>query len=206
MSKVLLELLLRSREPSKTPSGQQKPPDDDGVLPQKVLADLTSVVDLNPGNLTETVNTLLTSSPKVTALVVGLLVFSVYLVWRPLLPAFRLMRIILSMPGATGRRSGDCPLGRSAQRLSVRDAEVRLFAAFDERPPNDPELDLWLKLALVTILAALAVLMFAPPGSLPISGSVLAALAAVRLAFVLRAARSRRQPAAPRTPEEAPTG
>jgi len=204
VSQVLLELLQRSREPSKTPSGQQKPPDDDGVLPQKVLADLISVLDLNPGNLTKAVNTLLTSSPKVTALVIGLLVFSVYLVWRPLLPAFRLMRIIFTMPGATGRRSGESPLGKSARRLSVHDAEVRLFAALDERPPNDPELDLWLKLAPVTILAALALFMFVPPGRLPISGSVLAALAAVRLAFVLRAARSRRQPAAPRTPQEAP--
>jgi len=191
VSQVLLELL----------------PDDAGVLSQKVLADLTSVVDLNPGNLTKAVNTLLTSSPKVTALVIGLLVFSVYLVWRPLLPAFRLMRIIFTMPGATGRRSGESPLGKSARRLSVHDAEVRLFAALDERPPNDPELDLWLKLAPVTILAALALFMFAPPGkSLKGAGGFLAALAAVRLAFVLRAARRRRAPAAPRLPDRAPTG
>ena len=197
VSQVLLALLLRNQKQSTTP-------DDERPLPQQVLKDLTSVADLNPGNLTDTLNTLLTSNPKVTALVVGLLVFSVYLVWRPLLPAFRLMRIILTMPGAIGRRNGESQLGRCARGLGVQDAEVTVYAALRERPPNDPELDLWLKLGFVTILVALAVLMFLPPERLTQQGSFLAALAAVRLAFVLRAARSRRQPAAPRTPQEAP--
>jgi len=188
VSQTLLALLLRSQDrPSQTKAGVTDP---ERILPKDVLEALTSVADLNPANLAKTVGTLLDSSPKVTALVVGLLTLSIYIVWRPLLPAYRLKRIILGAPGAIGRRCGRSELGVRAQQLGVHGEEVALFAALGVAPPRDPDLDLRVKSALVAILGALAVLMFLPP-ALPTVGIVLLTLAVARLWWLMRERKAR---------------
>jgi len=183
VSQVLLALLLRSREDVATT-------DDGQLLPQKVIDDLVAVVDLNPTHFSETLNTLLHGSPKVTALAIGILTLSVYIVWRPLLPAFRLKRIIFGMPGAIGRRVARSELGTRARRLALHDEEVALFAALGMRPPSDTAMDLWVKAALVAILAALAALMFTPPAD-AVSGIFFLVLAVLRFAWLVRAWRGR---------------
>jgi hypothetical protein len=178
VSQVLLALLLRGREGvPKTAEGT--------LLPQKVIQDLTAAFDLNPAHFAESLNTLLHGSPKVTALVAGILTLAVYIVWRPLVPAFRLKRIIFGMPGAIDTRVARSVLGARARRLGVHDEEVALFAALGMRAPSDAALDLWVKGALVAILAALAALMFVPPAD-AVTGAVLLAIAILRLTWLGR--------------------
>ncbi|MBA3747910.1 MAG: hypothetical protein H0W96_10535 [Solirubrobacterales bacterium] len=158
----------------------------------KVLKDLTAAVDLNPANLSETFHTLLHSNPKVTALVVGMLTLSGYLVWRPLLSAFRLKRMIFNMPGAINGRGAGSELGKRAQRLNVHEEEDRLFAKLGMRAPSDSALDLRVKGALVAICVALAVLMFTPPDADAAIGAFFLIVAMARLPWLVREWRRRR--------------
>ena len=176
VSQVLLALLLRSREGvAKTAEGT--------LLPAKVLDDLTQTADLNPAHFSETLNTLLHGSPKVTALAIGILTLSAYIVSRPVLPAFQLKRLIFGMPGAIGARVARSELGARAQRLAVHDEEVALFAKLGMRPPSDSAMDLVVKGALVAILLALAALMFLPPAEVGTAIFFLV-LAVLRLAWL----------------------
>jgi len=183
VSQVLLALLLRSRDGVATNAEGQR-------LPEKVLEDLTLVADLNPAHFSQTLDTLLHGSPKVTALAIGILTLSLYIVWRPLLPAFRLKRLIFGWPGAIGTRAARSPLGQRAQRLALHDEEIALFAALGMRPPSDTALDLWVKGALVAILLALAALMLTPPADVWTAGFFMV-LALARLAWLGRAWRRR---------------
>lgn len=179
VSQVLLALLLRSREGVATDAEGSR-------LPEKVMEDLTIAADLNPAHFSQTLNTLLHGSPKVTALAIGILTLSVYIVWRPLLPAFRLKRIIFGMPGAIGARAARTDLGARARRLALYDEEVALFAALGMRPPSDTALDLWVKGALVAILGALTALMLMPP-AVPWTAGFFLMVAVLRLAWLARA-------------------
>jgi len=183
VSQVLLALLLRSRGDVAT--------DSDGTrLPEKVIEDLTLVADLNPAHFSETLTTLLHGSPKVTALAIGILTLSVYVVWRPLVPAFQLKRVIFAMPRAINTRAARSDLGARAQRLALHDEEVALFAALGMRPPSDTAMDLWVKGALVAILAALGALMLMPPADAE-AGVFFIVIALLRLAWLARAWRGR---------------
>jgi len=178
VSQVLLALLLRNRK--------DVAQDADGrALTEKAIEDLTTAVDLNPTHFSESLNTLLHGDPKVTALAVGILTLSVYLVWRPLLPAFRLKRLIFAMPGALNIGAARSELGARAQRLALHDEEVALFSALGMRPPSDTAMDLWVKGALVAILTALAALMLIPPARPPTACFFLV-LAILRLAWLAR--------------------
>lgn len=179
VSQVLLALLLRSRDGVATTAEGQR-------LPEKVVDDLVAAVDLNPAHFSQTLSTLLHGSPKVTALAIGILTLSVYIVWRPLIPAFRLKRIILGMPGAITKRVARSELGGRARRLALHDEEVALFTALGMRPPSDAAMDLWVKGALVAILAALAALMFTPPADVG-AGIFFLVIAALRLVWLARA-------------------
>lgn len=178
VSQLILALLLRNLD------GVAK--DADGKpLPQTVIDDLTKAIDLNPTHFSASLNTLLHGNPRISALAIGVLTLSVYLVWRPLLPAFRLKRIIFAMPGAISGRTERSELGAEAKRLAVHDEEVALFRALGMRPPSDTAMDLWVKGALVAILAALAALQFMPPAETA-DAYVLLVLAALRLAWLAR--------------------
>lgn len=183
VSQVLLALLLRNRKDASTAEGQ--------LLPQKVIDDLVAALDLNPTHFSQTLNRLLHESPKVTALAFGILTLSVYIVWRPLIPAFRLKRIILGMPGAISKRVARSELGTRARRLALHDEEVALFAALGMPPPSDTALDLWAKGTLVAILAALAALMFTPPDPDVGTAIFFLVLAVLRFAWLTREWRRR---------------
>jgi len=163
VSQILLALLLRSRDGVATTAEGTR-------LPDKVIADLTAAADLNPARISETMNTLLNGSPKVTALAIGILTLSLYVVWRPLVPACHLKRLILGMPGAIGARTARSELGRRAQRGEDR----------DERALH-PQVQRG-----VAILAALAALMFLPPADV-VTASFFLGLAALRFAWLARA-------------------
>ena len=151
----------------------------------KITNRLIAAASLDPTQINDTLTQLLQSDPRVTGLAIGILTLSAYLVWRPLLPAVRLRRMILGMPGAIGTRAARSELGERAQRLGVHDEEVALFTALGMRPPSDTALDLWVKGALVAILVGLAATAFAPPSDAT-AGLFLLALALMRLAWLAR--------------------
>jgi hypothetical protein len=179
VSQVLLALLMRGK-------------DNDGtLLPGKIINQLSTITaDVNPGNFTETLDTLMHTNPKVTALAIGLLILSTYIVWRPMLPAFAVKRMIFAMPGSIKGKAAPSELGRRAEELGVHRAEVELFAALGMRPPSDRAMDLWVKGAIVAILLALAVLALLPP-ALPLMATLLLGIAAVRTAWIARRWRER---------------
>lgn len=184
ISQGLLALLLRSQDGvARSAEGR--------LLPEEVLNQLTAVFDLNPANFTKVVSTLLHSSAKVSALALGILTLSVYLVLRPLLPAYRLKRMILGLPGAIVGRASRTPLGARAQLLGVHREELALCAALDMAVPGEVPLDLWVKGTLVGILGALAALMFLAPSE-PALGIFFLVLAATRLGWLVRERRRRR--------------
>lgn len=178
VSQVLLALVTRGKDNTGT------------LVPGKIINELATIADLDPGHFTDTLSTLMHTSPKVTALAIGLLTFSAYIVWRPLVPAFRLKRVIFAMPGAISDRVARSELGVRARDIDVHRAEVELFAALGMRAPSDAAMDLWVKGALVAILVALAALTFVPPAS-PGTGAFLLVLAGVRLAWIARQWRGR---------------
>ena len=179
VAQLLLALLMRGK-------------DNDGMLlPGKIINQLSTITsDLSPGNFTETLDTLMHTNPKVTALALGLLTLSAYIVWRPLLPAFAVKRMIFAMPGSIGGRAARSELGRRAQALDVHRAEVELFAALGMRPPSDRAMDLWVKGAIVAILVALALLALLPP-ALPLIATLLLGVAALRTVWLARRWRER---------------
>jgi hypothetical protein len=179
VSQLLLALLMRGK-------------DNDGtLLPGKIINQLATITsDLDPGHFSETLNTLMHTDAKVTALAVGLLTLSAYLVWRPLLPAFAVKRMIFAMPGSCPGRAARSELAQRAEQIGVHRAEVALFTALGMPPPSDRAMDLWVKGALVAILVALAALAFLPP-ALPLIGTLLLALAIWRLAWIVRRWRGR---------------
>ena len=179
VSQLLLALLVRGRS------------DDEALLPAKIINELSTITaDVNPGHLSETLDTLMHTDPKVTALAVGLLTLSAYLVWRPLLPAFTVKRMIFAMPGSVDGRVARSELGRRARELNVHRAELELFAALGMRPPSDRAMDLWVKGAIVAILVALAVLALLPP-ALPSVATLLLVIAVLRLVWIVRRWRER---------------
>ncbi len=179
VSQLLLALLLRGRS------------DDEALLPAKIINELSTITaDVGPGNFAKTLDTLMHTDPKVTALAIGLLTLSAYLVWRPLLPAFAVKRMIFAMPGSIDGRAARSELGQRAQELGVHRAEVELFAALGMRPPSDRAMDLWVKGAIVAILVALAVLALLPP-ALPSIATLLLAIAVLRLVWIVRRWRDR---------------
>lgn len=188
VSQALIALLLIGRSDQRTPLSD-------------AIRGLAGAADLSSGQMFKTVDTLLYSNPRITALAFAVLAASLYIVWRPLLPTVRLKRIILGMPAAISRRTARSELGERAQRLAVHDEELRLYAALGIRPPRESSLDLRVKLAPVAVLATLAGLLVAPPDPLWDLGAVLLAGALLRLAWIAHEARRRRPPAHP--PEDA---
>ena len=179
VSQLLLALLMRGRS------------SEGSLLPAKIINQLSTITaDVSPGNFTDTLDTLMHTSPKVTALAFGLLTLSAYLVWRPLLPAFAVKRMIFAMPGSIDGKVARSELGRCALELDVHGAEVELFAALGMRPPSDKAMDLWVKGAIVAILVALAVLALLPP-ALEIMATLLLMLAALRMWWIVRRWRER---------------
>lgn len=120
-----------------------------------------------------------------------MLTLSAYIVWRPLLPSFRLKRIILGMLAAIGRRTERSELGARAQGLGVHAEELALFAALGIRPPRESALDLWVKAAPVGVFAAFAALMLVPPEPAIGLGVFFLLLAVPRFAWLLREVRRR---------------
>lgn len=161
---------------------------------QAAVKDLAGAAQLNSGQLLKTIDTLLYTSPRITLLAVIVLTLSAYIVWRPLLPSFRLKRIILGMPTAIGPHTQRSELGARAQRLGVHAEELELFAALGIRPPRESALDLWVKAAPAAVFAALAALMLAPPQPAIGLGVFFLLLALPRLAWLLRKVRKRRRP------------
>jgi hypothetical protein len=183
VSQVLLALLLRSQQGlAKNADGR--------LLPEALLKQLAQVGDLNPAGYGDTVSLLLHNSPKVTALALGILTLSVYVVWRPRLPAVRLKRMVFEMPGAIGSRTASSELGARALQLRLRDKEVALFAALRMPPPSDSATDLWVKGTPAVILLALAALTLTPPSQAGLAIFFLM-LATVRLWWLAREWRRR---------------
>lgn len=182
ISQVLLALLLRSREAPSASSGKPK-------LSETALERLTSVAELNPANFTSAVRTLL-ENPQVMGLAIALLTLATYLVWRPMLPAFYLKRMILDMPGAFARGHTGSELAARARNLAVHDEEIRLFGALGMPPPSDSALDLRIKAIPVVIVLALAAVTFTPPSDRDL-GSLLIAVALLRALWLWRRWRTR---------------
>lgn len=107
---------------------------DLGAPFQAPVKDLAGAAELTSGQLLKTIDTLLYTSPRITLLAAIVLTLSAYIVWRPLLPSFRLKRIILGMPAAIGRRTERSELGARAQGLGVQAWRARGGAGALRRP------------------------------------------------------------------------
>lgn len=159
---------------------------------KQVLSKVASILDLNPAHFNDAIDTLLHGILAVNTDVLGLVVLAVYLVLRPVLPAFRLKRMILGPPGAVSKRQARAPLERRAGELAVHDEEEALVGALGMPTPPESALDLWVKAVLLLFVVDLAVYMaFVPPAE--VAGAVVFLIPAVlRGRWLLRQRRGRR--------------
>lgn len=134
---------------------------------KKVLSKVVGIVDLNPAHFNEAVDTLLHSDPAVNLDVMIIVTLAIYLVFRPVLPAFRLKRMILSLPDAVNPLQTRAPLAQRAQEIAVHKEEVALFQALRMPTPPESALDLRVKATLLAFwLSVAAYGAFVPPADL----------------------------------------
>ncbi len=166
------------------------------------ISHLTSLAVFDWSSITDMLNEFGKADITELLLIAATLLATMYLVFRILSPAYRMMRMIFNLATTDNvdvrHTTMTWNTGRS---IGLYQIEREVFARMDARSPTDVDLDLWVSAAAAVsvlwfLLAALAADLrgFSEDRGLDVAAAgSLASLAAARAVWLIRTARSRRR-------------
>jgi hypothetical protein len=151
---LIIRGLLRSLSTGETPEGLE-------TIRQQLLGAVNDVAKLaNPSmsSVTDAVNDVLSGRPGPFVMVTVLVLLLGFLLLRPVVPAFRLKRMLFNLAAeAGGFRPSAVARWSDSQATGVYECERRVFAALGARSPKEFPFDLALSAVALVVPAAYGV-------------------------------------------------